>query len=247
MQPSAAPRDGLSLGQSQGSGPAAEASDEAWQRTSEGARKSVQNPVTHIYYNTARRQKDLLYVSLLLGQRHQQPAQGQRETIYSVKHLDTAPVQFLKVPAPHLSGGRRWAAPVGLNATTVPQTAKTYRVCKLCPSCPRRFPALPAFGSPADNGRGLLLVGSCSRSGWKPVLFLRRRGDSPCTPISPTTKPSSPTENTLTLPLATGEAHNNIFFSSSNCKQRRGSWNIITWVGICPKAVPSLLFKGRKE
>ena len=71
-----APRDGLSLGRSQCSSTAAEASNEAWQRTSERARKSVQNPVTHIYYNRARRQKDLLYVSLLPGQQHQQPARS---------------------------------------------------------------------------------------------------------------------------------------------------------------------------
>lgn len=71
-----APRDGLSLGQSQCSRRAAEASDEAWQRTSERARKSVQNPVTRIYYNTARRQTDLFSVSLLLGQQHQPPARS---------------------------------------------------------------------------------------------------------------------------------------------------------------------------
>lgn len=67
-----APRDaGLSLGQSQCSSTAAEASNEAWQWTSERTGKSIQNPVTRIYYNTARRQKDLLYISFLLGQQHQ--------------------------------------------------------------------------------------------------------------------------------------------------------------------------------
>jgi len=69
-------RDSPSWGQCHCTSTAAEGSNEAWQETSERAQESLQNPVTPMYYKTARRQRDSLRVSLLLGQQHHPPARS---------------------------------------------------------------------------------------------------------------------------------------------------------------------------